>query len=193
LADNILQTCGVHAVTHRGDETNVTGTQKSKVLVLAEILWVVLDGRKAQTSVHAVDAHNKLIDTGRNLCVVLKILFLRLDASGRGDLDENNLLTPLRVHLKEALESLQLLGNTSDTVQTVTSDNDLLSAVKLAQCVILGGHSIGPCVAFNLGSVDANGEDADLDTSSISINSESIGGKSKDSCAAAQKMARVTV
>lgn len=66
LADDILHACGVHAVANRGDEANVGGAEESKVLVLAEVLGVVLDGGETQAAVHAVDAHDELVDTGRD-------------------------------------------------------------------------------------------------------------------------------
>ncbi|KAI6755888.1 hypothetical protein HG531_004994 [Fusarium graminearum] len=159
LADDVLQTRGVHAVTNRGNKSHVTSSEKG------------------EATVHAVDAHNELVDAGRNLGVVLQILLLCLDASG--------------VHFKEALKRLQLLSNTSNTIETITSDDDLLAAVELSQGIALFSHSIGPGKVLNLGGINTNWEDTNLDTCSIGIDPKSVRWKTENSGTAAQEVARI--
>lgn len=193
LTHNVLQTSRVHAVTDRGDEADVARPQQRKVLILVEILGVVLDRRESKTAVHAIDAHNELVDARGHLGVVLELILVSFDAGGRGDLDEHHLFTPLGVHLEEALKRLQLLGNASNTVKAVSSDNDLLTVVKLTEGIMLFLDCRGPGEALDLGGVDANGEDADLDSSPIGIDSECVRRESENSGAAAKEVAGVAV
>jgi hypothetical protein len=50
-----------------------------------------------------------------------------------------------------------------------------------------------PSKFLNLGRVNANRKDADLHAGTVSVNSQSIGGKAEDTSAAAQEVARVAV
>ncbi|GKT82231.1 LOW QUALITY PROTEIN: hypothetical protein Ct61P_00081 [Colletotrichum tofieldiae] len=192
LADDVLHARRVHAVADGGDEANVGGAQEGKVLVLAEVLGVVLDGGEAEAAVHAVDAHDELVDAGGDAALGVVVLFL-LDARGRGDLDQHDLFAPVGVHFEEALKGLQLLGHAADAVEAVAADDDLLALVQLLEGVVLVGDGVGPGVHLALVGVDADGEDADLDAGAVGVDAAAVGGEAEDAGAAAGEVARVAV
>ncbi|TKW53368.1 hypothetical protein CTA1_7662 [Colletotrichum tanaceti] len=192
LADDVLHARRVHAVADRGDEANVGGAQQGKVLVLAEVLGVVLDGGEAEAAVHAVDAHDELVDARGDAALGVVVLLL-LDARGRRDLDQHDLLAPVGVHFEEALKGLQLLGDAADRVEAVAADNDLLAAVELLEGVVLFRDGVGPGVHLALVGVDADGEDADLDAGAVGVDAAAVRGEAEDAGAAAGEVARVAV
>ncbi|GKT50494.1 uncharacterized protein ColSpa_10675 [Colletotrichum spaethianum] len=192
LADDVLHARRVHAVADRGDEANVGGAQQGEVLVLAEVLGVVLDGGEAEAAVHAVDAHDELVDAGGDAALGVVVLLL-LDAGGGGDLDQHDLFAPVGVHFEEALKGLQLLGDAADGVEAVAADNDLLALVQLLEGVVLFGDGVGPGVHLALVGVDADGEDADLDAGAVGVDAAAVRGEAEDAGAAAGKVARVAV
>ncbi|GJC91258.1 hypothetical protein ColKHC_00084 [Colletotrichum higginsianum] len=192
LADDVLHARRVHAVADRGDEANVGGAQQGKVLVLAQVLGVVLDGGEAEAAVHAVDAHDELVDARGDAALGVVVLLL-LDARGRRDLDQHHLLAPVGVHFEEALKGLQLLGDAADRVEAVATDNDLLAGVELLEGVVLFRDGVGPGVHLALVGVDADGEDADLDAGAVGVDAAAVRGEAEDAGAAAGEVARVAV
>src|SRR3954447_26105014 len=76
LADDIFQTGCVHAVSYRGDQSDISHAQESKILARRQVLWVVLDGREAQRAKSAINGRNQVGNLASNLVVgVLLLLF----------------------------------------------------------------------------------------------------------------------
>lgn len=66
-----------------------------------------------------IDPANELIHDRSQVLILLHIA-----ATGNGNLDEYNLSNPLRVLVEENFESVKLLGNTLDVVETVNADDE---------------------------------------------------------------------
>jgi hypothetical protein len=96
LCNDELHRCGVHTVTERGDEGEVSDGQEGVELVLLDGLVVMVDGNEVQRTILSVDVSDEF---GH-----LTLQFWRICQGGRGNLDKDDLSDPLWVILQQFFE-----------------------------------------------------------------------------------------
>ena len=90
----------------------------------------MVDGDEVQAPVLAVDVRDELGD--------LALEARRVGQGGGGDLDEDDLPSPLRIVLEELLKRFELLNNTLDDIELVATDDDLLALIQGSKSFELG-------------------------------------------------------
>jgi hypothetical protein len=168
LANNVFQTGSVHAITNTGNQANIGGSEQGEIFFLGKILWVMLNRRESQRTINSVDLHDKIGYLVGDL--VSSILLLLFHARRTGDLDQHNLLSPLRVLLKESLESHEFLCNTTNAIQAIPTNDNLLALVHCPQSeYFLVDNMVVKSKLFNCTRVNSNGKYSNCNFRSICI------------------------
>ena len=192
LAKYVFQTCRVHAVTNTSNQTNICDTQETKVFKLRNILRIVLHRRKAQRSKSAVNCGNETRNLAANL--VLWVLLLLFHTGRTRNLNQDNLITPVRVLFQKCFKSLQFLRNTTDTVQSISADNDLLTCIQFLD---VGNDSLDiwrtKSRLLYILRIDSSSKDINRNVGSIGINASRIRLKSEHAGATGWKVSGIWV
>ena len=187
LCNDELHRCGVHAITERGDESEVSDGQEGIEFVLLDGLVVMVDGNKVQRTILSVDVSNELGN--------LTLQFWRIRQGGRGNLDENDLSNPLRVVLQQFFEGSQLraegvsksdhkteryrtdlLNDALDNVELVTADDDFLTLIQSMESIEFGLDSGTENVSRDACRVDTDGAVVHGSNVTLDIDAFLVGG-----------------
>lgn len=115
----------VHSLPQTGVDERIGGSHESEVLTERRRLGVKEDDRLVG------EGRELGVDAGDNVGDVL-LCFVGLRRS-QGNLDEDNLASPRREELKESLETEELVLETLDLVQLVSSDDELGVSIALPE------------------------------------------------------------
>ena len=122
LAEEVLVRSQVHTLTLASNHERISNGQQSKVLSVVNILLEVNNRLVCKIGPRRVNSGHNVANGG---------LEITLFAGRKSNLDENSILTPLRVLVQKQLIRQQLLANTTNVVKLITSDNEPLALVAI--------------------------------------------------------------
>ena len=118
----------VHTITSTGNQASVRQSVHCRQLLERYRLVHEVNRHKLDRTEATVDAAYELVDGRAQVLVLLDVL------TGRnGELNENDLPDPFGVLSEEDFESVELLRDTLDVVETVNADDDFAAFESLAK------------------------------------------------------------
>lgn len=144
-----------------------------------------MDGSVFERTILSVDMTDQL---GRH-----SLQFGALREGRRGDLDQNNLASPLRVHFQEFFERLELVVHSFSHIELFSSHDNLLVFVDLSKSVNLGLDAWSISIMGDSLDIDSDRAVADSSDDAVDVDSTWGGFETANSNTSGDEVARVRV